>query len=72
MAPPRTWPERVRGLVEHDVDLAGDQVLHRRAAAAIGHEPEAGAGRLLEIDGGDLRSAGGADGGGGRLVRDWP
>ncbi len=58
----------VGGLVEHDVDAAGHQVLHRRRAAAIGHEAEARAGDLLEIHAGDLRAAGGADGGGLRLV----
>ena len=30
--------QRVRRLVDHDVDLPGDQVLHRRPGAAIGHE----------------------------------
>ena len=33
--------QRLRGLGAHQVDLAGDQVLHRRRAAAIGHELEA-------------------------------
>src|SRR6516225_107593 len=33
--------------VAHEVDLTGDQVLHRRPAAAIWHELEFGAGRVL-------------------------
>ena len=60
--------DRVRGLVEHDIDAAGHQILHRRRAAAIGHEAEARAGDLLEIHAGDLRAAGGADGRGLRLI----
>ena len=54
--------QRVRRLVEVEVDLAGDQVLHRRAGAAIVHELEARAGGLLEIDAADVRCAAGAGG----------
>ena len=68
MVPARTWVDRVGGLVEHEIDAAGHQILHRRRAAAIRHEAESRSGDLLEIHAGDLRAAGGADGRGLRLV----
>jgi len=60
MAPAAHLGDRVGGLVEHDVDAAGHQILHRRGAAAIGHESRSAAGDLLEIHAGDLGAAGGA------------
>ena len=60
--------ERARSLVEHQVDVAGDLVLDRGAAAAIRHELETGVGRALEIDATHMRRAAGADGCGRRLV----
>ena len=39
--------KRIGGRVDHEIDLAGNRILHRRTEAhAIGHEPEA-CGRLL-------------------------
>ena len=38
------------GLGAEEVDLAGEQVLHRGRGAAIGHDHEIGAGLLLEIE----------------------
>ena len=52
--------QRARHLVEHDVDLPGNQVLQHLGRAAIRHELEAGADRILEIDGGEVRRAAGA------------
>ena len=46
---------RAAGGIEHQVDLSGDQVLHRRAAAAIRHERELRAGLLLEEHAADMR-----------------
>src|SRR5262249_46012452 len=48
-------------LVEHQVDMAGDLVLDGGAAASIGHELEASAGRTLKIDGTDLGRTTGSD-----------
>jgi hypothetical protein len=45
----------IRGLIEHDVDLSGDQILHRRSATPIRHEGELGPRGLLKIDAGDLQ-----------------
>src|SRR2546423_8858246 len=51
--------QEVRGWLDHQVDLAGDQILQRGTVAAIGHELEARAGVLLEGKAGDM--TGGAD-----------
>ena len=53
----------VGALVEHQVDLAADEVVHRRRAAAVGNKAKLRARSLLEVDGGDLRSAGRPHGG---------
>ena len=60
--------QHVRGLVEHDVDLAGQKIAHRRRGAAIGHELEARVGQLLEEDAGDVPRGADAAGAGRRLV----
>jgi hypothetical protein len=46
-----------RSLVEHQIDLLGDQVLQHLGSAAIGHELEAGAEGVLKINGGEMRWA---------------
>ena len=61
--------QRIRPLIEHEIDLAGDDILHRRRAATIGHERKPGGGRLLEVHAGDLGAARRPDGGGIALVR---
>jgi hypothetical protein len=48
--------------------VAGDLVLDGGAAAAVGHELEAGAGRALEIDRAHMTRAAGSDGRAGCLV----
>ena len=60
--------QHVRGLVEHDVDLAGQKIAHRRGGAAVGHELEARVGQLLEEDAGDVPRGADAAGAGRRLV----
>ena len=45
-----------RRLVDHQVDLAGHQVLHRRRGAAIGHEGESACRSHSEIDADDMRT----------------
>jgi hypothetical protein len=63
-----TLPARTCGVAlaarYHHVDLPREQILHRRPAAAIGYELEAGAGRFLEEHAGDM---GGAADAGSRL-----
>src|SRR5580693_7009832 len=49
----------VRGRLDHEVDLLGQQILHRRSIAAIGNELELGAGGLPKRNPGEM--AGGAD-----------
>src|SRR5216684_4045586 len=49
--------EAARRLAETEVDLPSQHVLVEGGAAAIRHEWEAGAGLLLEVDTGDLRTA---------------
>jgi hypothetical protein len=46
--------ERIRCLVDDEIDLTGHQILQRRAGAAIRDELEAGAGDVLKIDAGDM------------------
>ena len=47
----------IGGLVDHDVDLAGDKVLHRGAGAAVRHELEFCARDALEVDAADVGAA---------------
>ena len=54
MLPARTWLMRVRRLVDDDVDLAGDEIVHRRAGAAIRHVLQLDADEVLEIEPGDM------------------
>ena len=53
--------QSLRRLGAHDVDRAGQHVLHRRRAAAIKHELEFGVGLLAEIETADMRAGAGAD-----------
>ena len=54
MLPARTCASESAAGVDHHVDLPGDQVLHRRGAAAIGHELKSRARLLLEEEAGDM------------------
>jgi hypothetical protein len=58
-----------RHRVEHDRHAAGDQIDHRRTAAAIGHVQEVGPGRGFEQLAGEMRGAAVAGGGEGELAR---
>jgi hypothetical protein len=44
-------------LVDHDVDLAGDEILHRGPSATVGHELEFRTGDVLEVDAADVGAA---------------
>src|SRR5262245_843881 len=46
--------QEIRRRLDHEVDLTGDQVLHGRPVAAIGHELEARAGLLLKQEAGHM------------------
>src|SRR6516165_5938209 len=50
-----------RCLGTHEIDVPGHQILICRAAAAIEHELEPGAGEVLEVDTADVCRAAGAD-----------
>ena len=49
--------QRIRRLVEHNLDLPSDQVLHRWTGPPVGHEKELGVAEILEIDAADMRGA---------------
>src|SRR5262249_60052641 len=48
--------EGARRLTETEVDVPSQRILVEGGAAAVRHELEAGSGRLLEVDPGDLRA----------------
>ena len=60
--------QSLRCLGAHDVDRAGQHVLHRRRAAAIEHELEFRAGLFAEVEAADMRAGAGADARRRRLV----
>ena len=59
---------RGRGFEAREIDLSGDEVLHRWAGAAIGHELKMRPGVALEINSAQMRRTAGADNAQGRLV----
>ena len=59
---------RIGGKIEQDVDVARHEVAHRGPEAPIRHEPELGAGDLLESDGAYMRGAADTGRAGSRLV----
>ena len=61
-----------RHRIEHDVDAAGADVDHRRAAAAIGHVQHLDAGDVLEQLARQMRRAAVAGRRERQLARDWP
>ena len=61
-------PHGIRGLIDHQVDLSGDEILQRRSRAAVGNELKLGADRILEIDAGKVRTGADPGGAGGDLA----
>ena len=64
--------QRVGRLVDHHLDLVGDQVLHGGAGAAIGHELVLRAGRGEEGERAEMGARADAGGAARDLVADWP
>jgi hypothetical protein len=52
--PLRTCAKKFRRRLDHQIDMSGEQILHRRAVAAIRHELKTRAGRVLKRNAGEM------------------